>query len=123
MANTNSTVTAKIPSVKQGKYTPQGFLSPATLKRFGVKNNVQSQDGDGEKVDTRFSHGQSRWIKKMTELCVTYRMISKQCVSETKLPAPLRNGVKYFSYAMRGGRGDVAPTVSNPPQNANEAAS
>jgi hypothetical protein len=87
---------------KGNAYTPKGYMPPTMLKRFGLKENVPNIEGRDEKVDTRFSPSQARRIKKMTELVVTYRMITKQCVTETKLPSSLRSVVKYFSYPMSG---------------------
>ena len=87
---------------KGNAYTPKGYMPPTMLKRFGLKENVPNIQGRDENVDTRFSSTQARRIKKMTELVVTYRMITKQCVTENKLPSPLRSVVKYFSYPMSG---------------------
>jgi hypothetical protein len=87
---------------KGNAFTPKGYMPPTMLKRFGLKENVPNIEGRDEKVDTRFSPSQARRIKKMTELVVTYRMITKQCVTETKLPSSLRSVVKYFSYPMSG---------------------
>ena len=87
---------------KGNAYTPKGYMPPSMLKRFGLKENVPNIQGRDENVDTRFSPSQARRIKKMTELVVTYRMITKQCVTENKLPSPLRSVVKYFSYPMSG---------------------
>lgn len=87
---------------KGNKFTPKGYMPPSMLKRFGMKENVPNIEGRDEKVDTRFSSTQARRIKKMTELVVTYRIITKQCVTENKLPSPLRSVVKYFSYPMSG---------------------
>ena len=87
---------------KGNAYTPKGYMPPSMLKRFGLKENVPNIEGRDEKVDTRFSPSQARRIKKMTELVVTYRMITKVCTTETKLPSPLRSVVKYFSYPMSG---------------------
>ena len=86
---------------KGNKFTPKGYMPPSMLKRFGMKENVPNIEGRDEKVDTRFSSTQARRIKKMTELVVTYRIITKVC-TETKLPSPLRSVVKYFSYPMSG---------------------
>ena len=86
---------------KGNKFTPKGYMPPSMLKRFGMKENVPNIEGRDEKVDTRFSATQARRIKKMTELVVTYRIITKVC-TETKLPSPLRSIVKYFSYPMSG---------------------
>ena len=87
---------------KGNAYTPKGYMPPTMLKRFGLKENVPNIEGRDEKVDTRFSPSQARRIKKMTELVVTYRMITKVCTTETKLPSSLRSVVKYFSYPMSG---------------------
>jgi hypothetical protein len=87
---------------KGNKFTPKGYMPPSMLKRFGMKENVPNIEGRDEKVDTRFSATQARRIKKMTELVVTYRMITKVCTTETKLPSSLRSVVKYFSYPMSG---------------------
>ena len=87
---------------KGNAYTPKGYMPPTMLKRFCLKENVPNIQGRDENVDTRFSPSQARRIKKMTELVVTYRMITKQCVTENKLPSPLRSVVKYFSYPMSG---------------------
>lgn len=105
MANINTSSKSNKPasySNKGNKVTPKGYMPPSMLKRYGLKENVPNIEGRDEKVDTRFSINQSRWIKKMTERVVTYRMITKQCATENKLPSPLRRMVKYFSYPMGG---------------------
>ena len=106
MANTNNTsAKSNKPTSytnKGNKFTPKGYMPPSMLKRFGMKENVPNIEGRDENVDTRFSATQARRIKKMTELVVTYRIITKQCVTENKLPSPLRSVVKYFSYPMSG---------------------
>ena len=108
--NNNNTSTKKSgPYTNRGKKTtPKGYMPPAMLKRFGLKENRPSFD-TGEETDKRFTIEQSRWIKKMTEQVVTYRMMS-QCKTESRLPAPIRNVVKYFSYPIVGGGG--APVMA-----------
>jgi hypothetical protein len=104
-ASNNSNANSKKPTSYNNKgknVTPKGYLPPSMLKRFGIKENRPNIEGYTEKVDSRFSIEQTKRIKKMTEAAVTYRMMSKQCVTETRLPAPLRDVVKYFSYPMSG---------------------
>jgi hypothetical protein len=107
----NNTSTKKsTPYVNKGKKTtPRGHMPPSMLKRFGLKENRPSLD-TGEETDKRFTIEQNRWIKKMTERVVTYRMMS-QCKTENRLPAPIRNVVKYFSYPIVG-TGGGAPTMA-----------
>lgn len=104
---------------KGNKFTPKGYMPPSMLKRFGMKENVPNIEGRDEKVDnSRFSPSQARRIKKMTELVVTYRMITKVC-TESRLPSPLRSVIKYFSYPMSG----FSSSGSNGNGNYNKAAS
>jgi hypothetical protein len=135
MANTNNTSakTNKPTSYtnKGNAYTPKGYMPPSMLKRFGMKENVPNIQGREENVDnnTRFSPSQARRIKKMTELVVTYRMLTKQCVTETTLPSPLRSVVKYFSYPMSGfsgggnnnGNGNYNKAASSTEDNVSQA--
>jgi len=106
MATTNNTYSKSNKPAsytnKGNAFTPKGYMPPTMLKRFGLKENVPNIEGRDENVDTRFSPSQARRIKKMTELVVTYRMITKVCTTETKLPSSLRSVVKYFSYPMSG---------------------
>jgi hypothetical protein len=105
MATTNNTYSKSNKPAsytnKGNAFTPKGYMPPTMLKRFGLKENVPNIEGRDENVDTRFSQSQAQRIKKMTELVVTYRMITKVC-TESRLPSPLRSVVKYFSYPMSG---------------------
>jgi len=113
---------------KGNKFTHKGYMPPSMLKRFGMKENVPNIEGRDEKVDTRFSPTQARRIKKMTELVVTYRMITKVC-TESRLPSPLRSVVKYFSYPMSGfssggnnnGNGNYNKAASSTEENISQA--
>lgn len=105
MANTNNTsAKSNKPTSytnKGNKFTHKGYMPPSMLKRFGMKENFPNIEGRDEKVDTRFSPSQARRIKKMTELVVAYRILTKVC-TESRLPSPLRSVIKYFSYPMSG---------------------
>jgi hypothetical protein len=107
----NNTSTKKSgPFTNKGKKTtPRGYMPPSMLKRFGLKENRPNLD-TGEETDRRFTIEQNRWIKRMTQQVVTYRMLG-QCKTETRLPAPIRNTIKYFSYPIVG-TGGGAPTMA-----------
>lgn len=108
--NTNTSTKKSAPYLNKGKKTtPRGYMPPGMLKRFGLKENRPNLD-TGEETDRRFTIEQNRWIKKMTEQVVTYRMMG-QCKTESRLPAPIRNVVKYFSYPIVG-TGGGAPTMA-----------
>lgn len=108
--NTNTSTKKSAPYLNKGKKTtPRGYMPPSMLKRFGLKENRPNLD-TGEETDRRFTIEQNRWIKKMTEQVVTYRMMG-QCKTESRLPAPIRNVVKYFSYPIVG-TGGGAPTMA-----------
>ena len=110
--NYNTSTKKSAPYLNKGKKTtPRGYMPPSMLKRFGLKENRPNLD-TGEETDRRFSVEQNRWIKKMTESVVTYRMYSGQCKTESRLPAPIRNGIKYFSYPLYGSGGGVLPTMA-----------
>jgi len=111
-SNTHNTSTKKSgPFTNKGKKTtPRGYMPPSMLKRFGLKENRPNLD-TGEETDRRFTAEQNRWIKKMTERVVTYRMMD-QCKTETRLPAPIRNTIKYFSYPLYGSGGGALPTMA-----------
>jgi len=112
-SNTQNTSTKKsVPYVNKGKKTtPKGYMPPSMLKRFGLKENRPHLD-TGEETDRRFTVEQNRWIKRMTQQVVTYRMMSGQCKTEGRLPAPIRNVVKYFSYPIVGTGGGAMPTMA-----------
>jgi hypothetical protein len=107
-SNTHNTSTKKSSaySNKGKKTTPKGYMSQSMLKRFGLKENRPDLD-TGENTDRHFTIEQSRWIKRMTQQVVTYRMYSGQCKTESRLPASIRNVIKYFSYPIVGGGGGV----------------
>ena len=110
-SNTNtSTKKSGSYSNKGKKTTPKGYMPPSMLKRFGLKENSPNLEVNGEQTDKRFTIEQNRWIKRMTQQVVTYRMMTGQCKTESRLPAPLRNVIKYFSYPIVGGGG--APTMA-----------
>ena len=108
--NANTSTKKSAPYSNKGKKTtPRGHMPPGMLKRFGLKENRPSLD-TGEETDRRFTIEQTRWIKRMTRQVVTYRMMG-QCKTEIRLPASLRNVVKYFSYPLVG-TGGGAPTMA-----------
>ncbi len=86
---------------KNKNVTPKGTMPKDQLKRFGLNANLGSSDfADGETFHKEWdSYAKRKWIKKMTQQVVTYRMMGA-CKTETKLPAPLKNAVRYFSRTM-----------------------
>ena len=109
--NTNTSTKKSAPYLNKGKKTtPRGYMPPSMLKRFGLKENRPNLD-TGEETDRRFTLEQNRWIRRTTRLVSTYRMMSGQCKTETRLPAPIRNVIKYFSYPIVG-TGGGAPTMA-----------
>lgn len=110
-SNTNtSTKKSGSYSNKGKKTTPRGYMPPSMLKRFGLKENAPNLEVNGESLDKRYTLEQSRWIRRTTRLVSTYRMMSGQCKTEIRLPAPIRNVIKYFSYPIVGGGG--APSMA-----------
>jgi len=84
--------------VKGSATTPKGTLPPQMLKRFGLTQNAPGY----YVVDLSRSSAETRkWVKRMTQDMVTLRMM-KQCKTETKLPLPVRNAIKYFSHPFGG---------------------
>lgn len=120
-SNTQNTSTKKSSaySNKGKKTTPRGYMPPSMLKRFGMKENRPDLD-TGENTDRRFTVEQSRWIKRMTQQVVTYRMYSGQCKTESRLPSSIRNVVKYFSYPIVGTGGGAPVMAQVGPEEGND---
>lgn len=97
--------------------TPKGTLPPSQLKRFGMAANLGSSEFTGEDNYNKdwSSPNKRKWIRKMSRLVSNYRMMGA-CKTETKLPAPLRNSVRYFSQTMGGhGGGFVSKAEQTDP--------
>jgi hypothetical protein len=87
MSNKNS-------NVKGPSKTIACTMSGSQIKRFGI---TKEQNGHGEQDFGAYRESQatSRWRKKMTEGMRTLRQM--QGIADTKVPAPVRSAIKYFS--------------------------
>ena len=103
--------------------TMVGTMPSSQLKRFGMQKNFAATPYDDEDSFRKEFNSQAkrRWIKKSTERVVAYRMLSGQCATETKLPAPMRQAVRYFSRTMTGSGGGATRRDARPEQTPEQA--
>lgn len=91
-----------VPAEKHSNVTVKGVLPPSQLKRFGIAKNIISPYEDEDSFNKEHhSAAKRRWIKKSTERLVSYRLMGA-CKTETKVPAPMRDAIRYFSRTMTG---------------------
>lgn len=83
--------------------TPKGTMPPDMLKRFNLKENtVSTNTEDSENYRGRGGAAYNRTVKRLMEMNVRHRVQFGIC-NEKRLPAPLRDAVKYFCVPMTGG--------------------
>lgn len=116
--------TVSVQSEKHSNKTVTGTMPPSQLKRFGMAKNHAATPYDDEDGFRKEFHSASKrkWIKKSTELMVTYRMLSGACRTETKLPSPMKQAIQYFSRTMTGSGGGATRRDARPEQTPEQAA-